>query len=173
MARRRDSARTDDWSTKLREILGDGTAPLHLVGVGNKLRSDDAAGLEIVSSLRSKLKASHSNGLKAHPVSSMPERLLSRLASDGERIVVFDAVEAGREPGEIVCCSLAETKFGFFATHNVPFRLIPGLAARENDVFIVGIQPESLEVGEGITDRVEASCQKIVNLVSEIVEVRP
>jgi hydrogenase maturation protease len=102
-------------------------------------------------------------------VSPQPERLLSRLASEPGRIVVFDAVDASKSPGEIVCARLSDTKYGFFATHNVPLRLVPGLAGRRDEVFLVGVQPQSLEVGEGLTDVVQRSVERLVAVVVEAV----
>ena len=137
------------------------------MGVGNALRKDDAAGLEIVSDLISMLGPAPAPNLKIHGVSFSPERLLSKLSSETGKIVIFDAVEASREPGEVVFCSLSDTKYGFFATHNVPIRMIPGLAAREREICLVGVQPGSLEVGEGLTEPVRKSVKQVVAVVAE------
>jgi hydrogenase maturation protease len=139
-----------------------GNGRVHLLGVGNPIRQDDAIGLEIVSSLRRKLGPRPSPNVIIHPPSLMPERLLSKVAGTGERIVIFDAVEANREPGALVCASLADTKFGFFATHNVPLRLIPGVAGNLGRTFVVGVQPESLGVGEGLSATARAAMGRIV-----------
>jgi hydrogenase maturation protease len=97
----------------------------------------------------------------------MPERLLSNLASGEGRIVVFDAVEASAKPGEVLFCPMADTKFGFFGTHNIPLRLVPGVEERLNDFLLVGVQPGSLEVGMGLTEPVRESVNEIVAVVSE------
>ena len=157
---------TPEWSERLRETIAN-KAPVHLVGVGNQLRSDDAAGLEVVSSLRSKLGSAPAPGLKIHRCTPSPERLLAKLSAKPGKIVVFDAVEASKEPGAVIFCGIADTRYGFFATHNVPLKLIPGLAAREQDIYLVGIQPESLEVGEGLTERVRGSVEKVVAAVTD------
>lgn len=161
---------TYQWQRSLEETLTTSRGPVNLIGVGNRLRTDDGAGLEIISSLRSLLGPAPAPGLKVHAPSLMPERLLFKLSSEAGRIIVFDAVEAAKEPGEVVFSRLADTKYGFFATHNVPLRLIPGLAARETDVFVVGVQPKSLEVGEGLTDTVRTSVRQVVAVVAEAVE---
>jgi hydrogenase maturation protease len=160
------------WSSRLREAVADGRTPVHLVGVGNELRGDDAAGLEIVSKLRSRLGTSPARGVKIHARSPMPERLLAKLASDDGRIVIFDAVEASKQPGEVVFCRLSDTKYGFFATHNIPLRLVPGLAQRKSDTFLVGVQPASLEVGGGLSETMRESVQRVVEVVTEGVEGR-
>jgi hydrogenase maturation protease len=160
-------SRPHEWQERLKGIMADGHVPLHLVGAGNRLRADDAAGLEIVYELRSRLGAAPTRGIRIHPVSVMPERILTKISSKRGRIMVFDAVEASKEPGEVVLCRMAETRYGFFVTHNVPLKLIPGLSAREDDVYLVGIQPASLDVGEGLTDRVSRSVREVVAIVTE------
>ena len=103
----------------------------------------------------------------------MPELLLSRLSSSAGRIVIFDAIEAAKQPGAIVCSRLSDTKYGYFATHNIPLRLVPGLAERADDVYICGVQPESLEVGEGLSDVVSGSAAQIVKAVTDTVRGAP
>ena len=162
-----------DWRKRLRETIADGRHPVHLVGVGNELKSDDAAGVEIASTLRSKLGASPAPGVKIYPCTPMPERLLSKLASGEGRVVVFDAVEASAKPGEVVFRPMADTQYGFFATHNIPLRLVPGLEDRMGDFFLVGIQPASLDVGFGLSEKVQGSVNEVVAVVEEGVAERP
>ena len=84
--------------------------------------------------------------------------------------MVIDAVEAQKKPGTIVCARLSETKFGFFATHNVPLRLVPGVAENAADTYVVGIQPDSVGVGEGLSDVVKGSSMKLVAMIASLVE---
>ena len=138
---------------------------VHLVGVGNSIRSDDAFGLEVVSSLRRRYGRTPPANVIVHPISSQPERVLSKLAASGGRVVVFDSVEAGKEPGTVVCARLSDTKYGFFATHNIPLRLVPGLVEIGNEVVLVGIQPENLAVGERLSPPVKEGVEKIVEAI--------
>jgi hydrogenase maturation protease len=152
------------WISVLGDAL-DCDFTVDLVGVGNDIRQDDALGLEISSRLRSRLGRSPKR-LKVHPPVKMPERLLSKLASTSRRVVIFDAVETSKPPGTIVCRKLGDTKYGFFATHNVPLKLIPGIEERLGDFYIVGVQPERLEVGEGLSSVVDLAVDKIVNYIA-------
>ena len=145
--------------------------PLHFVGVGNHLRRDDAAGLVALASLKRTLTRPRPGWVKFHDEGS-PERALSKIPS-GEGIIVFDAVESNSEPGRIVCTNLADTKYGFFATHNVPLRLIPGLVERADSVFLIGVQPESIEVGEGLSATVQKSVDELVIEVTRRVRSIP
>ena len=95
----------------------------------------------------------------------MPESLLSRLDSANDRVLIFDAVASGGPPGQVILASLGNSRFGFFATHNVPMRVLPGLAANPSNVFVVGIEPESLEVGEELSDIARASADDLCAVV--------
>ena len=166
----RKAPKVPAWARALRGAL-DGASRVDFVGVGNELRGDDAAGLAIISLLRSRLRGRRVPRARIHPLASMPERLLSRLSMTAENIVIFDAVEGASPPGKILCRTLAESKYGFFATHNVPLTLVPGLASRRKEVMIVGVQPKSLEVGEGLSPEVAASVEAIVKEVAHYLGV--
>ncbi|MDE1857533.1 MAG: hydrogenase maturation protease [Thaumarchaeota archaeon] len=158
-----------DWRSKL-DVALEFSGTIDLVGVGNSIRGDDGVGIEIASSLRRKLRGA--GGLKVHPTAQMPERLLSKLASTAQRVILFDAVEVDRPPGTIVCRKLGESRHGFFATHNVPLNLVPGLSARLDDFYVVGVQPESLEVKEGISQTARAAAGTIVEFLVARSEAR-
>jgi len=160
------------WRESLRRAIADARNPIHLMGVGNELRADDAAGLEIASSLRRKLGTSPAPGVNICASTPTPERLLSKLASAGGRIVVFDAVEASARPGEVVFRSMADTKYGFFGTHNIPLKLVPGIEEHLGDVLLVGVQPACLDVGCGLSEAVRESVKEIVSVVAEGVAER-
>ena len=167
MTVRRDGAQTAGWETGLRSALSRCSGSIDLLGVGNPIRGDDAVGLAIASELRQTLGANPVRGYKIHRATLAPERLLSKLALSSGKILIFDAVEASREPGAIVCATLGGTKYGYFATHNIPLTLIPGMASRTDDVYLVGVQPLSVEVGEGLTDVVRESAAQIVAAVTD------
>ncbi len=138
---------------------------VHLVGVGNPIRGDDGVGLEVARALRRDLGAHPRPGVWIHPPAFSPERLLSKVSSDGGRLTIFDAVEASMAPGALVFAHLSDTKYGFFATHNLPMRLIPGLAANLDSACVLGVQPGSLEVREGLSESVSRARDRLVDLV--------
>ncbi len=83
--------------------------------------------------------------------------------------MIVDAVEANREPGAIVCSSLREAKFGFFATHNLPVKILPEVAGNLDESYVVGVQPESVEVGEGLSEKVKASSDQLVAAMTAMI----
>ena len=156
------------WS-EVEKFVADISAPLDIVGVGNPLRGDDGAGLEVATLLRRRVDH-RGGGVKVHVDPRAPERLLSRLAESRHRILVIDAVDASRAPGSVVCARLSDTSFGFFATHNIPLRLIPGISSRAGEVLLVGIQPLSIEFGERLSEPVKAAVSRVVEALSRALE---
>jgi len=161
----RGTESSEPWEAKLREVLLDSHTPLHLIGAGNPLRRDDSVGLELVSQLVTKLGRNPRKNVLLHPPDVATERQLSRIDCGKERVLIFDAVASGRLPGQVILASLGDSKFGYFATHNVPIRIIPGVAENPANVYVAGIEPESLEVGEGLTATVNASARRVSMIV--------
>lgn len=164
--RRKPGSGGGRWEAELRMILEDRRTPLHLIGLGNPLRSDDSVGLRIVSRLVANVGRRPLRNVFVHPPTDRPERLISRVDCRKERLLIFDAVEASRGPGEVVLESLGDSEFGYFATHNVPIRVIPDVAVNPSNVYVNGVEPGNLEVGEGLSDAVRSAADSI----SEIVE---
>ena len=156
----------EDWQEGIRAYLDAAALPVHFVGVGNPLRRDDGVGMFVASELRARITGAMRHRAVVHGGSGSPESLLSRLPPD-EGLVIFDAVEAGLGAGSIICAALRDTRYSFFATHNIPLKVIPGVAERKESACVIGIEPESLEVGEGLTPRVKASAKA---LTAELVE---
>jgi len=159
----------EDLPVQLRNCILSGKRTTHIFGIGNPIRQDDAVGLEVVTSLL-RLDLASKGGVMVHGLSSSTERMISDFATRRERVVVVDAVEAQKAPGTIVCARLSETKFGFFATHNIPLRLVPGVAENAADTYVIGIQPQSVGVGEGLSEVVRESSAKLVAMVARLLE---
>ena len=159
----------EDWEGPVRSWLSSADdRTVHLIGVGNPIRRDDGVGLEVVSKLRKVLGPTPTPRLRIHASSLNPERVMSRVASKGDSLIVLDAVEANKKPGSIVCASLDDTKFGFFATHNIPLKLVPGVAGNLSRMHVIGIQPESVEIGEGLSDAVRMASDRLVVTITDI-----
>ena len=158
----------DPW-TEIERFVSDISYPLDIVGVGNPLRQDDAAGIGVATALRRKLDH-RGRGVRVHADPTSPERLLSKLIESGHRVVVVDAVDANKPAGTVVCARLSDTKFGYFATHNIPLRLIPGIAPRADEVLLIGIQPGAIDVGEEMSPKVKESVDLVVSALIEALE---
>jgi hydrogenase maturation protease len=155
----------DEWESRLHELLDDERTPLHLVGIGSPLRSDDSVGLQIIAGLLKNLGKRPREHVFLHQSTPTSEHVLSSLDCTKTRVLVFDAVQANGKPGDVIFADLGQSKFGYFATHNVPLRLLPNVAANPSNVYVAGIEPQSLEVGEVLSEAVRTSADRISEIV--------
>jgi hydrogenase 3 maturation protease len=137
-----------------------------LFGVGNPIRRDDSVGLYIATRLRSSLGPAPSPRVNIRRPVNHAELGLSRLDIRSSRLLLFDAVEAGRPPGSIVFANMLETKYGFFATHNIPLRMLPSVMDNGENVFVLGVQPHDLGIGEGPSEFLRPIAEEVVSVVS-------
>ena len=138
---------------------------LALVGVGNRFRRDDAAGLEVASRLR----AIHPPGIRILEEEGEPTSLIDSFDLMKE-VLIIDAVSAGGQPGDLHRFDAshrplpAETFRS--STHALGVadaielarelhRLPPRLA-------VYGIEGESFDAGEGLSSAVEATVDALV-----------
>jgi hydrogenase 3 maturation protease len=162
----------EQWVNRLEDLFADPHGRLHIIGLGNPIKKDDGVGLWIVEKLRRKVSNLRvKKFVNVHPALLRPESLVSKVVAEGHRALIVDAVEFNAAPGSILLDSLSGTKHGYFATHNIPLRLIPTLAQENNleRAHILGVQPLSTEVGEGLTEPISMSAQTILNELERII----
>jgi hydrogenase maturation protease len=165
------SPRGDEaWEAELAKCLSSGSGRIHLVGVGNPIGRDDSVGIHVVSTLRRRHGARPRPDVWIHRTVLGQERTLSKLGGRKNSVVIFDAVECNREPGQLFCAKLSESRFGFFVTHNIPLKLIPGVAAGLENAWVVGIQPKDTGVGEEMTETVRHSAEVLIGSVGRLLE---
>ena len=156
------------WREDLARHILSSPRPLEIVGVGNPLRRDDGVGIVVAGRLAREFPRGNHGQILVRVAPLTPERTLSRVPPN-HGLLILDAVETGAEPGALVCATLNDTNYSFFATHNIPLRLIPALADRLDKVYIAGVAPESVEFGEGLTDRVSAAADILASELSRLV----
>jgi len=139
---------------------------LVLFGVGNPIKRDDSVGLYIAARLRSSLGAAPSPRVNIHRPVDRAELAISKLDLRSSRLLVFDAVEAGKPPGSIIFANMDETKYGFFVTHNIPLRLLPSIRENGKNVFVLGVQPHDLGIGEGPSELMMPIAEEVVSVIS-------
>ena len=153
-----------DLETELRGRL---QGKVLVIGVGNTLRGDDAAGPEILTALEGKVKA------HLLDVGEVPESYTGRiLAEQADTIVLIDAADFGAAPGDVAVLEAEDLAGGSLSTHQLPLDLFFRYL-RENsqaEIFAVGIQPAQLILGEPmsapVASSVEALAQVLQNLLS-------
>ncbi len=116
-----------------------------VVGVGNPLRGDDAAGLVLGEQVAEKLDLSY---LCAEEV---PENHLGEmLDSPADTILLVDAVDMKAEVGEIKLLPPEELAANSISTHNCSVSLLATVltGVKDKKMLVLGIQPHSLGWGQ-------------------------
>jgi hydrogenase maturation protease len=138
---------------------------LALIGVGNRFRQDDAAGLEVAARLRQ----THPPGIRILEEEGEPASLIQGFELMQE-VLIVDAVSTGGRPGELhrfdatIEALPAETFRS--STHALGVADAVELA-RELDrlprrIAVYGIEGESFEAGEGLSPPVDATVNALV-----------
>lgn len=139
-----------------------------MIGVGNPLRGDDAAGPAVVERLRGRVP----EGVCLKVCDGEPAELLEAL--DGaERVVFVDAVRAGGEPGELHLFDAAASPLpattGSASTHGLglaeALELGRALGQLPETVAVVGIEAAGDEHGAALSPPVAAAIEGAAALV--------
>ncbi len=133
-----------------------------LVGIGNPLRGDDAAGCLVARRLEG------TPGVTVVVSDETPERDVPRIVDlRPDLVILADAVAMGRPPGTVEAvepCALA----GYLpSTHRLPLALLADILRRASsaEVVVLAIQPARVELGAGVGPEVAAAVEHAADWV--------
>lgn len=136
-----------------------------LVGAGNPFRRDDGVGPWIADAVKD---AAGRMSLRVFNVEDVLENFVFEIAgTDCRNVVIVDAAAAGLEPGSVVFGPLREfADAGSVSTHKLALGLSGKiLESAGKQVFFLGVVPEDLGYGSGLTPKVEESASRLRDLV--------
>jgi hydrogenase maturation protease len=135
------------------------------LGLGADDRGDDAAGLRLAAGLAAR-------GVP-HVVlaGTQPERWLAAASLAGfDHVVVLDAVAVGAAPGSVVFLPGAElaSRLPQVSTHRLSLGLLARWVEAETacTVWLLGVQPESLRLGAGLSPAVQSTLDLLIALLA-------
>jgi hydrogenase 3 maturation protease len=123
-----------------------------IVGIGNILRGDDGLGSVFVERLKDKVGVTcinAGNALENHLGLIMRER--------PDTVLLVDAVHLNLNPGEARIVDPSRIEHAGLSTHDVSAGLFLDFLVEETGctVFLLGVQPEQIGLGSGISDTIE------------------
>ncbi|WP_338094182.1 hydrogenase maturation peptidase HycI, partial [Methanorbis furvi] len=129
-------------------------------GVGNSLHGDDGAGPAVAE----KIIAAGLPDVTAYNCGTAPENftgLVRRIHP--ELLVIVDAAEMGLLPGSVRRISEERIHDTAIGTHMMALsHLVQFLADAAGRVVVVGVQPEWMGEGEGLSDAVRGGVEEVV-----------
>ena len=142
-------------SDKLKSLIRD-RDPL-FVAVGNVFKNDDGVGVFIGKELE---KA----GKNALVVEMSVEKYVGKINRiPHDLLVIIDAISFNKDPGYADIIPVSEILDQTSNTHNLSLSHVAEFF--EKPVFILGIQPENVRIGENITLAVKKSACKIIDIL--------
>lgn len=140
-----------------------------VLAVGNRLRKDDGFGVYVGSALR-RLRLKDVLILEA---GMAPEMFLTPILEfNPSHLIVVDSIYAGLKPGAIVVSDCERlTEEISLSTHRVSMRLLAKylrFMGFKGKILIVGVQPEDLSLGEGLSPKVEEAKERVVEMLTGV-----
>lgn len=138
-----------------------------LMGLGNTDYGDDGFGVRLAETLAA---AGVPDVIVA---GTTPDRFVGRVAGGGfDHLVFLDAVEFGSAPGSVVFLNAEEmsARFPQISTHKISLGLLAKWieANGSTRAWLLGVQPESLKPGAGLTPTVQRTLEALVELLSKM-----
>lgn len=134
-----------------------------VMGVGNVDYGDDGFGVYLAEEL---VAAGVPDVIIA---ATAPEQYLSEIAEQRfDHLLVIDATNFGEEPGTVVFLNATEiaTAFPQISTHKISLGVLARILETSGTrVWLLGVQPESLDLGQELSDAMQASMEIIHSLL--------
>ena len=138
-----------------------------VLGVGNRMRGDDAVGCLVCDELKEFAGAVVFDGELA------PENYIIPILDFGpSRVMIVDACDFGGKPGEFRLFSredIDRLAGGLVSTHTLPLTMTAAMLDQQLDAEIVllGIQPAAIEFGAGLSEPVSAALPRLVQSIRD------
>jgi hydrogenase 3 maturation protease len=173
------------WQNSLRQKLASYPHPrLAILGIGNELRGDDAAGVIIARELH-KLSSggSHAAGVPAAwepplliiEAGAAPEAFTGRLRRfDPDLVLMIDAAQLNEPPGTIRLIAWQDTIGLSASTHTLPLNVIAHYLVTELgcEVAVIGLQPGANAFDTPLSAAVRRASDEVVRGVMQEARIR-
>jgi len=148
---------------------------VRIFAVGNSFYGDDGVGVAVLDRIR---EDNTFPGTELIDVQTDALALLDHLAP-GELNVVVDAAKMGLEPGAVAGFRPDEVKLKIQSDHlsmhgfglAETFAMAQQLDRMPERMLIVGIEPERIEINQGLSDVVAAAVPRVISIIKA--EVQP
>jgi hydrogenase 3 maturation protease len=133
-----------------------------LLGVGNRLRGDDAIGPLLIERLQGQVN------IPLLDVGDVPENYLGPIEESGaELVLVVDAVEMGADAGDTAIIDIEQIQNMSVSTHTANlgllFKVIP--PEKRPQVVMLGIQTGNIELGQELSEPMRTTLESLKEML--------
>jgi hydrogenase 3 maturation protease len=136
-----------------------------ILGVGNVLKGDDAAGPLVCERLQGRISA------RVIDAGTVPENFIQPVVRGcPENLLIVDAVNCGEAPGTARVFGSDEVGAFAFSTHALSFHLFADIIRQEVslDVYVLGIQPSHTNLGQAVSTEVQEAIDVVTETLREV-----
>lgn len=140
-----------------------------IIGLGNPLNGDDGIGIVLIQKLE---KRGNFPNISIFDAGTGGMKVLHFL-KDLDKVIIIDAVNLGKEPGDFVFFSPEDVKSlrNPSGTHDSNLfevlELSEDLGEIPDEITIMGIQPKITDIGEDLSDEVENNIENMLDSLEE------
>ena len=151
-----------------------------VLGIGNRLGGDDAAGNCVVDILDRRCNRAKDPLLAeiiAIDTGTAPESYTSVIRRQRpDLLILIDAADMGLPPGSLRTIVPDKINILSFSTHHIP---VPTFVSYVKEfcgkILVIGVQPEQTEIGKGISKAVHKSVKELAEAIlgERVAEIMP
>jgi hydrogenase 3 maturation protease len=143
-----------------------------VLGIGNRLGGDDAAGtcvVDMLNRMRHRAKALLTAEIVAIDAGTAPESYTSVIRQHRpDLLILVDAADMGLPPGALRTITPDKISILSFSTHHMPLSMFISYVKEFcGKVLLVGVQPERTEADSGISKVVRKSVRELAGAILE------
>ena len=131
------------------------------VGIGNVLKKDDGIGVYITNHIK------NTNRIRSLTVEVSIENYIGKINSIApDLLILVDCMDLLQEPGCWKILPASQIKGHITNTHNISLNRVSELF--NSPVYILGVQPSDISLGETITQKVKESGDELIEKINRV-----
>lgn len=141
-----------------------------IVGIGSILKADDGAGPIICEELKGKISA------EIIDAGTVPENYIQPIIKKApDNLLIIDAIDFGATPGSTKIFQPEDLNSLVISTHTLSPRIFVDMIKQsiDVDVFLIGIQPADLTLGEPLSTKVAESVRSLAQMLVQVFPPNP
>ena len=145
----------------------EGATRVVVLGVGSRIRRDDAVGLVLVDRLKGRVPSL----VELFDCETVPESFTGPIRNLApSHLLIIDAAELGLNPGEARVINPESILEARFSTHALSLSVLSEYIASETGakVLLIGVQPKDLQFGVGMTPELTHAAERLSQFILSV-----
>lgn len=144
-----------------------------IFGIGSEIRADDVVGVLVAENLQKNPPKGKNYEFKVFIGGTAPENFTGDIKKfNPTHLIIIDAADLGKDPGEIALINPEEIGGTSFSTHRMPTKMLAEYIKQyiNCEVIIIGIQPKVLNFGEPVSEELVSAAARLSALLKNSLE---